>query len=91
VKPAVSISQPADGGRVSRGSTVAIGATASDNRAVARVEFYVNNVLRCTDTQPPYSCSWAVPAQNSVTYTLRARAYDAANNTADATVRVTAR
>jgi hypothetical protein len=51
----------------------------------------LNNVLKCTDTQGPYTCNWAVPSQRNVTYTIRARAYDGSNNTNDATVTVTAR
>ncbi len=87
----MAITQPANNSQVNRNSTVTITATASDNRVVQKVEIFVNNSLRCTDTAAPYTCNWAVPSQSNVTYTIRARAYDGANNTTDATVRVTAR
>ena len=89
--PTVTITRPTNGSTVSRSSTVTIAATATDTRGVARVVFYVNNVLRCTDTGSPYSCTWPVPSQRNVRYALRARAYDAAGNFSDVSVSVTSR
>jgi hypothetical protein len=91
VKPTVSITSPTNNATVNRSSNVTIAANASDNRAVVRVEFYVNNSLRCTDTTAAYSCVWAVPSARNQTYTLRVRAYDSSNNFTDASVSVTAR
>jgi hypothetical protein len=58
---------------------------------VSKVVFYVNNVLKCTDTTAAYSCAWAVPSSRGVKYTLTVRAYDSSNNTASATVSVTSK
>jgi hypothetical protein len=85
------LTSPSNGSSVSRSSTVSITATASDGRGVSKVQFYVNNVLRCTDTAASYTCSWAVPSQRGVKYTLSVRAYDSSNNTASASVTVTSR
>ena len=91
IAPAVAITSPANSAIVARKSTVTIAATASDNVGVQRVEFLVNGVLQCTDTAAPYSCSWRVPNPMNKTYQLQARAFDAAGNSASATVSVTAR
>ena len=50
------ITRPTNGSTVSRNTSVTIAATATDNRSVARVLFYVNNTLKCTDTTSAYSC-----------------------------------
>lgn len=89
--PTVSITSPANNSVVSKNSTVTISANASDNVAVSKVEFYVNNTLKCTDISSPYACSWNVPSGKN-TYTLTAKAYDAINNnTTSQNVTVTSR
>jgi hypothetical protein len=89
--PAVSITNPANGSVVARTSTVSITAAASDNVAVAKVEFYVGNSLIGTATTTPYAASWAVPSKRNATYTIKAVAYDAAGNAASATSTVKAK
>ena len=89
--PAVSITSPATAAKETVGSTVSIAATATDATGVTKVEFSVNNVLTCTDTSTPYSCAWKVPTGTNKSYTLVAKAYDAANNTRTATVTVTSK
>jgi glucose/arabinose dehydrogenase len=91
VSPAVSITNPANGAIVTRKSTIAITATASDNVGVTRVEFLVNGALQCTDTTAPYSCNWRVPSAPNKTYQLQARAFDQAGNSGAANVQVTSR
>ncbi|MBI5656986.1 MAG: Ig-like domain-containing protein, partial [Geobacter sp.] len=80
--PTVAISSPSAGATVS--GTVAVSASATDNIGVSRVEFYVNNVLQSTDTTAPYSYSWNTTAVANGSYTLSAKAYDAAGNSAQA-------
>jgi hypothetical protein len=89
--PVASITSPAAGSSVTHGTTLSIAATATDNRAVSKVLFYVNNVLKCTDTTTSYTCSWAVPSQKGVRYTVTARAYDSSNNTTSTSVTVTSK
>ena len=91
IPPTVSINSPANGSIVARKANVTITASASDNVGVARVEFLVNGALQCTDTTAAYSCVWRVPAAPNKTYQLQARAFDAAGNSATATVQVTSR
>ena len=91
IPPTVSINNPANGSIVARKANVTITATASDNIGVARVEFLVNGALQCTDTTASYSCAWRVPAAPNKTYQLQARAFDAAGNSATASIQVTSR
>ena len=88
IAPSVSITNPANNAFVARKSNVTITATASDNVGVTRVEFLVNGSLQCTDTTAPYSCNWRVPSAPNKTYTLQARAFDQAGNSATAAVTV---
>ncbi|WP_246163599.1 Ig-like domain-containing protein [Oryzomonas sagensis] len=76
--PTVSISSPAASTTVS--GTVSVNAGASDNVGVTKVEFYVNGVLKATDTATPYVYSWNTAGLASGSYTLQAKAYDAAGN-----------
>lgn len=89
--PTVAITNPANNSIVSVGKTTVISATATDNRSVAKVEFYVNNVLTCTDSGTPYTCNWPVPKKRNIKYTLKAKVYDSSNNTAEAISTVTSK
>ena len=88
--PTVAITSPVNGAQINRNSTVNINANASDNIGVVKVEFYVNNVLKCTDTAPAYTCAWQVPNQKT-TWSLKATAYDAVGKTATHTISVTSK
>ena len=88
--PTVAITSPANGAQVTRNTTVNINANASDNVGVVKVEFHVNNVLKCTDTAAAYTCAWQVPNQKS-TFSLKATAYDAAGKTATHTISVSSK
>jgi len=77
--PVVSVTAPAEG-QVLTG-TVTVTATASDNVAVTKVEFYVDDQqLENTDTTSPYGFSLDSTTLPFGTHTITARAYDAANN-----------
>lgn len=87
--PTVSITSPTNGSIVKRNNRLTIRAIASDNVKVTKVEFYVDNNLRCTDNTASYTCKWRVPSGRNITYTILAKAYDAAGNSATATIKVT--
>jgi hypothetical protein len=88
--PAVSITQPLDGSTVPVGKTIKIAASASDDVGVTKVEFYVNGARKCSDTAAPFTCAWRVGSVTGATYSLTARAYDAAGHVASYTVSVVA-
>jgi hypothetical protein len=90
--PATAITSPANNGTVSKNTNVTVTATATDVSGITKVEFYVNNVLKCTDTSSPYSCIWPVPSSRNIVYSLISKAYDVAGNIkTSAVVSVTAR
>jgi len=77
--PTTSITAPASGATVS--GTTSVTASASDNVAVTKVEFYLDGSLQSTDTTSPYSWSWDTTAATNGSHSLTSKAYDAANNT----------
>lgn len=78
--PAVSITSPLSGAAVA--GYVMIEALATDDKKISKVEFYVNNQLKCSDALISYSCRWSVPLTRGVSYQLHAKAYDASGNSA---------
>jgi len=77
--PTVNITAPANGSQVYE--TFTISATAADNFGVTRVEFSVDGVLKCTDTEAPYTCDYnATGEAEGTTHALKAVAFDAAGN-----------
>jgi len=73
------------------GSSVAVAATATDDVAVAGVQFLLDGApLGAEVTQAPYAASWDTTGASRSVHTLAARARDAANNqTTSAIVTVT--
>ncbi len=81
--PTVSMTAPA-AGNVS--TTVTVSANAADNVGVAGVQFLLNGAnLGTEDVTAPYSISWNTFSVTNGTYTLSARARDAAGNTTTST------
>ena len=60
--------------------TITLSATASDNVGVTKVEFYVDGVLKGTDTALPYTLALDSTTLTNASHALTAKAYDAANN-----------
>jgi PKD repeat protein len=62
--------------------SVEITVNASDNDSgVSSIKFYLNDVLKSTDTAPPYTWVWTKPAFGR--YTIFVEAVDGAGNSAD--------
>jgi hypothetical protein len=76
--PTTAITSPAAGATVS--GTTTISASASDNVGVTKVEFYIDSVLKGTDTTSSYSYSWVTTSYSNGAHTLYTKAYDAAGN-----------
>ncbi len=86
--PSVNVTAPANGATVSGAVTVT--ASASDDKGVVRVEFFVDGALAATDTSAPYSFAWNTAAVSSGQHALKAVAFDTAGkSTADDDTRVT--
>lgn len=87
-KPNVSLVSPANGATLS--GTVALNASATDNVAVGKVEFYVGSTLVSSINAPgPYSFNWNSAGVANGSYVIKATAYDTSNNQASATATVT--
>ena len=78
--PTVNITAPSNGATVS--STVTITAEATDDFAVASVEFFIADTSVSTDTSAPYSYDWDTTAGSDGDFALKAVATDTAGNTA---------
>jgi len=85
--PSVLITNPKNGDFVKK--TVTIKVDASDDKGVTKVEFYIDNNLKSTDTFSPYEWSWDTTKYVSGAHSIKARAYDTINQKADHTIQVT--
>lgn len=72
--PTCSLTSPAASALVARDFRAV--ATAADAAGIAKVEFWLNGVLKATDTAAPYSQIVSTAGLSSGSYTLVARAYD---------------
>jgi chitodextrinase len=82
--PAVSMTAPANNATVS-GSSVTVSANASDNVAVAHVQFRLDgSSLGPQDANSPYSYNWNTTTLANGPHTLTAIATDSSGNTATA-------
>lgn len=78
--PTVSITAPASG--VTANGTITLSASASDNVAVAGVQFRVDGVnVGAEDVTAPYAVSWISAGVSNGTHNVTAVARDAAGNT----------
>ena len=89
ILPSVAITAPLNATKVS--GVVSVNVTASDNVGVAKVEFYVNDVLTATETETasPYSFSWDTVTVAEGAHTLMIKAYDMAGNVSQSSSTVT--
>jgi hypothetical protein len=85
--PNVSVDSPANGAIVA--GTLTINASASDNVGVTSVSFYDGANLICTDSAPPFSCTWNSSGSSNGAHTISATAKDAANNSTTSSVNLT--
>lgn len=84
--PTITITNPDDGQTVS--GTVTIQIDASDDNGISKVEIYIDNVLTVTLTTAPYTYQWDTTTAANGSHTLRATAYDTADQTTDDQVSV---
>lgn len=77
--PSVSLTSPIPGDTA--GGTLTVSVAATDNRSgIAKVEFYLDNILKATETNSPYNWSWNTATSTNGSHTLNVKAYDQAGN-----------
>ncbi len=84
--PIVSFSSPADGAVIN--GKVILSANASDDIGVTKVEFYIDGELDTTDAGAPYGTTCYLTYYAKGNHLISAKAYDAAGNSATATITV---
>lgn len=80
VIPSIAVLAPVNGSTVDRNSNVVISANANDNIAVAKVDFYVNGTLKCSDLNLNYFCTFKTSGKSGMRYLIKVKAYDQAGN-----------
>lgn len=85
--PTVSLSAPLNGATVS--GTITTSATASDNVAVSKVSFYVDNVLYANVANSPYTTPLNTKNYSNGSHVIKATAFDGQNNQTSSTATVT--
>lgn len=88
--PIVELTSPEESAVVA--GVVEMTAVAADDdggSGMQKVEFYINDSLQTVTESEPYTASWNSEAKPDGSYTLRAKAYDAAGNSSSHAVRVT--
>lgn len=76
--PAVAITSPTDGTKIS--TNVSIKVNATDNIKVSKVELYVDGFLQGASTTAPFTTKWNSGKAAKGQHTLQCKAYDAAGN-----------
>ena len=84
--PVVLISNPADGGIVSK--VVSIQLSATNHVSVARLELYIDGVLSSTVNGASLSLSWNTRKVSDGMHSIEARAFDQANNISTKSIQV---
>jgi hypothetical protein len=85
--PSVALTSPGSGATFV--NTLRMTASAADDSAVTRVEFFVDGVRRGTDTTAPYSASFTATKNTSYgSHTVTVKAFDAAGQVASKSVTV---
>ena len=83
----IAVTSPTHGSTVS--GTVGITTSVTADNLVSKVEFYIDDELKETDTATPYSYSWDTTAVSDGSHTLTVKVTDTESQTAEADITVT--
>ncbi|MCX6809198.1 MAG: Ig-like domain-containing protein [Candidatus Berkelbacteria bacterium] len=84
--PSVIITAPGENPYTWTNGNLAVAATATDNVAVLKIEFYVNDQLVATQNGGSINRTWMQNGTPAGAYTLKAKAYDTSGNTAETSI-----
>jgi len=85
--PTITLISPGDNETVSGDMTAAAGAR--DDKGVTKVEFYVDNALKHTDSTAPYQFRTDTAALSEGSHFVKGKVYDTAGKTAEHQVNIT--
>jgi protocatechuate 3,4-dioxygenase beta subunit len=85
--PIVSIVSLEDEATIS--GDVMIAALAEDDTGISKVEFYINNSLKISDTSPPYQYITDTTGLTNGRHSIKVKAYDTASHTSEHQIYVT--
>jgi hypothetical protein len=80
--PAINLTAPTDGVRVTTKAPTMVTATATDDRAVSSVLYTINGRLVCSEDKAPYTCSYQPQGKDVGRTTILAAAVDSSQQTA---------
>jgi hypothetical protein len=80
--PAVSWTAPRSGAVISGATPTTLAVNATDDRGIAKVDFYAGSRRICEDTAAPFTCAYAAHGADVGRTTLVAVAFDGANQSA---------
>jgi len=80
VPPSISITNPVNGATIS--GRVKITALPSNFVTTPSVKFFIDGVLKSTDSSSPYEYLWNTKGQSAGSHTITAQAFDQSGNTA---------
>ena len=88
-QPNCQITGPTDGSGFAVNSTVTVNVTATDtNGTISNVKFYIDDVLKYTDSAAPYTWNWSTTGYAAGSHAIKAIATDNSSNTATSVVNV---
>ncbi|HOH79438.1 MAG TPA: S8 family serine peptidase [Candidatus Cloacimonadota bacterium] len=89
-QPTCQITAPTGGSVHDLNSSIQINVSATDSDGtISNVKFYVDDVLKNTDSSTPYSWTWDTPGYSGGSHTIKAVATDNDLNTRESTVTIT--
>jgi hypothetical protein len=84
--PTINIIQPINGSTVSK--IINITVSAYGESGISKVEFYINDKLKATDYNEPYTYRWDTKKVKDGWYLITVKAYDNSGNTAQTSIKV---
>jgi len=87
--PFVAITNPVNNAVIPTGSIVDVAANATDtNKSIVKVDFYIDGILKETDTSAPYNYSWNTTGEANGTRVIRIIASTGDNKTGENSISV---
>lgn len=84
--PTASVSSPSNGMTINGTWIITTSVSDGSGSGVNKVEFYIDGALNATDTSSTYTFDWVTSLTGDGTHSIKAKAYDNANNTVESSI-----